>query len=690
MANFNNLTLTTKGIRALMDAQTGTTLTLSKIGLGSGQPASGASVSELVKPELMLPISETKKDNNTGLLTIVAKMTNEDIEEGFYWRETGLFFEDADGSDVLFAYANVDNQYDYVPAYSDHRYVKHIRIANIVTDSADIVVNEQQGLLYVDVLTFAEHTDNRENPHGVTHEQLGGTAPANTVFAGPNNSEGKPSFRKLVADDFPKNYNAPTASAIKTTSLGNMEGKTIPDLQNMLKEWATNNIGKPNACATFACNTTNFYSLWNARNTSTDLGNGYTWFVRLVAVGSAEHFTLEISTYLSRNVFYVTMNDGTWGYMLKLAIDEDKAPSGYGLGKSIPETMLQDCNDGIYSGWYTTHYQTLNSPKAVGGWLRADMFSDLYGTQTWFCELEGGMSFQRYKNNGIWGEWKDVRPSAFAPSGYGLGGLSKWLTGANLDDITTNGWYSWSDDTANAPFPYGSMLVINRGEGTGASYVYQIAFNDGVYDETIIVRKRTGGKWGEWVNWSPSAFAPSGYGLGGLAVRTNDWNTTYDNGFYFGITNSPDGGWWYGYVVRDGADTNRITQTIFYGGIICTRTGTIGSLPPWEYVNPPMQLGVEYRTTEICEGKPVYTKLIDFGYLPNVSIKSITDDFTYTKIVDIQGMVYGQGANNGISTIRGISDVWVDTVEGVVRVNVLSSEDLSQKTMWLTLKYTKE
>jgi hypothetical protein len=34
---------------------------------------------------------------------------------------------------------------------------------------------------------------------------------------------------------------------------------------------------------------------------------------------------------------------------------------------------------------------------------------------------------------------------------------------------------------------------------------------------------------------------------------------------------------------------------------------------PWEYVNPPLAVGGEYRTTEKFGGKPVYQKLIHFG-----------------------------------------------------------------------------
>jgi hypothetical protein len=160
MANFNNLALTVNGVKALLAAQTGTTLKLSKIGLGSGTTTNSTSLSDLVKPELMLPISETKTDSNSGLLTIIARMTNEAITQGFFWKETGLFYEDSAGKDVLFAYSSVTDQYDYIPAYSDQRYVKHIRIANIITDSSNIEIKENEGLLYVDTLTFEEFRGN--------------------------------------------------------------------------------------------------------------------------------------------------------------------------------------------------------------------------------------------------------------------------------------------------------------------------------------------------------------------------------------------------------------------------------------------------------------------------------------------------------------------------------------------------
>lgn len=43
----------------------------------------------------------------------------------------------------------------------------------------------------------------------------------------------------------------------------------------------------------------------------------------------------------------------------------------------------------------------------------------------------------------------------------------------------------------------------------------------------------------------------------------------------------------------------------------------------WEWENPPLILGVEYRTPMRYQGKPVYTKVVDLGALPAATRKSV-------------------------------------------------------------------
>jgi len=134
-------------------------------------------------------------------------------------------------------------------------------------------------------------------------------------------------------------------------------------------------------------------------------------------------------------------------------------------------------------------------------------------------------------------------------------------------------------------------------------------------------------------------FAPTG----GSCVRVDNWRNALNTGFYFCDVNSPDGSWWYGSVVRDGA-ADRITQVAFREGIIVTRTGTSTSLPDWDYINPPMEVGVEYRTTERYRGYAVYKKLWLYGYLPNPGTYALEHGIeNINECVGVEVRNYGYG-----------------------------------------------
>lgn len=106
-----------------------------------------------------------------------------------------------------------------------------------------------------------------------------------------------------------------------------------------------------------------------------------------------------------------------------------------------------------------------------------------------------------------------------------------------------------------------------------------------------------------------------------------------------------------------------------------------------EWINPPMALGVEYRTTERYQGKPIYAKCVDFGTLPNSGRKQMA----YTEsggfhVISISGNANGATNNFPIpsSTIAVVkayansASVFLDT-EG----------DLSAYTAYVIVKYTK-
>lgn len=104
----------------------------------------------------------------------------------------------------------------------------------------------------------------------------------------------------------------------------------------------------------------------------------------------------------------------------------------------------------------------------------------------------------------------------------------------------------------------------------------------------------------------------------------------------------------------------------------------------WEWLNPPMQTGVEYRTTERRNGKPVYAKLIDFGLLPNISRKTISHNIQNVQsIVDIMAIA-SNGAIMNDMELAGSNFTANNSV-----IACQSSVDQSSFTATVLLKYTK-
>ena len=99
-----------------------------------------------------------------------------------------------------------------------------------------------------------------------------------------------------------------------------------------------------------------------------------------------------------------------------------------------------------------------------------------------------------------------------------------------------------------------------------------------------------------------------------------------------------------------------------------------------EWINPPMASGVEYRTTERWQGKPVYTKIISFGKLPNAASAYVNwgpDSGTVAYVVGAVAVTNTGSAVNIIDSAN-LNSVWVVT-----------KSDYSSYTAFVTLKYVK-
>ena len=88
---------------------------------------------------------------------------------------------------------------------------------------------------------------------------------------------------------------------------------------------------------------------------------------------------------------------------------------------------------------------------------------------------------------------------------------------------------------------------------------------------------------------------------------------------------------------------------------------------PWEYVNPPMDLGVEYRTTERYLGKPVYAKAVDCGQIADgKEVEHGIDNMLYC--------IFAQGLRGGMPMPvifnHNLSDPWSCYISHVTSTKV--------------------
>lgn len=127
---------------------------------------------------------------------------------------------------------------------------------------------------------------------------------------------------------------------------------------------------------------------------------------------------------------------------------------------------------------------------------------------------------------------------------------------------------------------------------------------------------------------SANAYAPDGYGLGDIngvwLSSSNDLNTIVQNGAYQWTDSTPQNApnsyckmrVWSGvggqYVTQEAA-----TGHANYKNVIMRRHLVGSTWSEWEYENPPLVTGEEYRTTERCDAKAVYVMRFSCGSMPN-------------------------------------------------------------------------
>lgn len=336
-------------------------------------------------------------------------------------------------------------------------------------------------------------------------------------------------------------------------------------------------------------------------------------------------------------------------------------------------------------------------------------------------EPGSGMAIRTLSSTGVWSAWEKVYtdqhlPTAAevgaAPAGFGLGHsvtVDAPIVG-DLDSITLTGWYSGAPVLDGIQRGNTPIMHVAFGDGYASQTAYLMDTTSGLGKQLLLYRTQERGVWGDWkkiytAQQPPTAAevgaAPSGFGLGEqskLLSSDDDINNIWKNGWYRWGTSIPANA--PNMAPGDGQDSYIVMRVSSYGvtNIVqefwsanqgmryqARRVNYGGPWETLEWINPPMKLGVEYRTTEQYNGIPVYCQIINFGMLPNsATTKSIEHGIQNVNQIIFEFASSSNGAALNDETLAGCNFT-ADTSF----IYCKTTKDLSSVSARVRLKYTK-
>lgn len=125
MSYFKGLKLTKKGeqLQAKINGNLSEILTFTKAELGAGNIANEDEIRFLTTLKEKWGIATISKcelqGENKTMVAIELQFTNAELQENKVFRELGLYARGNDGEEILYAYANAGENYDYIPLMKD-------------------------------------------------------------------------------------------------------------------------------------------------------------------------------------------------------------------------------------------------------------------------------------------------------------------------------------------------------------------------------------------------------------------------------------------------------------------------------------------------------------------------------------------------------------------------------------------
>lgn len=177
MAAFINNDITAAGLIVLAKGAAGEKINYTRIVLGDGYLEEGQtprSLTDVVSPKASIDITKLKV-NTDGTVAVGGVFTNDQTNEGFFYRELGLYAEDPDPDvgEVLYCYGNCGDLAEWIPPTGGATIVeKTIDIVTVIGTATNVTA-------YIPADAYATKQD-YENYKAIA---LGAQATANEAIA---------------------------------------------------------------------------------------------------------------------------------------------------------------------------------------------------------------------------------------------------------------------------------------------------------------------------------------------------------------------------------------------------------------------------------------------------------------------------------------------------------------------------
>lgn len=173
MPNWNGLVLTKKGQLLQAKVGTGIVLALTKMKLGSGVLPAGTSLedlTDLVTPEQNVGIASKEVLTDQKMCKISATITNVGLSAGYYVRELGVFANDPDDGEILYAVTS-DSAPDYLPQEGGSTAVsQEFAVYIAASNASDVNVSIDTGALAT--MGYVQLSINTHNEYPASHPDI--------------------------------------------------------------------------------------------------------------------------------------------------------------------------------------------------------------------------------------------------------------------------------------------------------------------------------------------------------------------------------------------------------------------------------------------------------------------------------------------------------------------------------------